>query len=93
MAPYAAMASGCALAWSWCAAAGTTVWSDTFDRELKDALTLQSQVAIQLAKQLKLRLDESAIQGSGTQNPETYQLYLGRSVRWMTMREAPSCCA
>lgn len=55
---------------------GRAVWTDSFDRDLKDALQLQQTLAIQLARQLKLRLDEGAMAQSGTRNPDAYRLHL-----------------
>ncbi len=62
----------------------SNVWSRTFDRQLNDALSLQSEVATQVATALDVRLspananDDSpaAINSSGATNPIAYDLYL-----------------
>lgn len=55
---------------------GRAVWTESFDRDLRDALQLQQALAIQLARQLKLRLDEGGMAHSGTRSPEAHRLYL-----------------
>ncbi|HWH81210.1 MAG TPA: adenylate/guanylate cyclase domain-containing protein [Burkholderiaceae bacterium] len=55
---------------------GAVLWSDTFDREFKDVLAAQAEVALQIAKKLKLPLDASSVVGSGTTNAEAWQTFL-----------------
>ncbi len=53
------------------------LWAQTYDRTLKDALTLQSDVALEVASQLAVQLaggDEPA--RAPTTDPEAYDLYL-----------------
>ena len=53
------------------------VWSQTYDRTLSDALTLQSEVAGEVASQLSLQLSGGPqITAPPTANPEAYDLYL-----------------
>jgi tetratricopeptide (TPR) repeat protein len=59
------------------------VWSRTFDRQLRDALSLQSEVATEVATALNLRLlpaenraKTAAVSGPATKNPVAYDLYL-----------------
>ena len=53
------------------------LWSQNYDRTLTDALTLQSDVASEVASQLSLQLvggPQSAL--PRTRSPEAYDLYL-----------------
>jgi TolB-like protein/tetratricopeptide (TPR) repeat protein len=53
------------------------VWSHTYDRELVHALTLQSEVAGEIASQLAVEVAPSAPRPAAlTTNPEAYDLYL-----------------
>jgi TolB-like protein len=55
------------------------LWSETFDRELKDIFTVQSDIAQSVASALQARLSGSDKESLGevpTHNPEAYQLYL-----------------
>lgn len=61
------------------AATEAHVWSETYDRELTDIFTLQSEVAQQIARALETELssDERARLGrKPTENLEAYHLYL-----------------
>jgi TolB-like protein len=58
---------------------GFHLWSQTYDRQLRDILKVQSEVATSVAQQLKVQLvgDEAAeIQVGGTKNPEAYDAFL-----------------
>jgi len=65
-------------------ASDSNVWSRTFDRQLSDALSLQSEVATQVATALDVRLSPAnandaypvEINKSGPTNPIAYDLYL-----------------
>jgi TolB-like protein/Flp pilus assembly protein TadD len=55
------------------------LWAENFDRDLKDILTLQSEVARTVAEriQVKLTLDEETrLADTREVNPETYRAYL-----------------
>jgi TolB-like protein len=53
------------------------LWAQTYDRTLKDALTLQSDVAAEVASQLAVQLAGGAQAGKPpTTDPEAYDLYL-----------------
>jgi tetratricopeptide (TPR) repeat protein len=53
------------------------VWSQNYDRTLANALTLQSEVAGEVASQLPVRLAEGPQRsGAPTLDPEAYDLYL-----------------
>ena len=65
------------------AATDSNVWSRTFDRQLRDALSLQSEVATEVATALNLRLlpaenraKTDAANAPATTNPVAYDLYL-----------------
>ena len=61
------------------AASDAHVWSETYDRELKDIFGVQSEIAENVAMALKAKLSPSDAHSLGevpTRNPEAYQLYL-----------------
>jgi TolB-like protein/DNA-binding SARP family transcriptional activator/tetratricopeptide (TPR) repeat protein len=58
---------------------GSTRWSETYDREPKDIFSVQSEIAGAVARELDLRLGESAlvrIKHGSTRNIAAYELYL-----------------
>ena len=58
---------------------GSTRWSETYDRELKDIFSVQSEIAGAVARELDLRLGESTlarIKRGSTRNIAAYELYL-----------------
>ncbi len=54
---------------------GLHLWSETYDRELKDIFKIQENIANNVADKLKLTLEAFNIQG-GTENIKAYELYL-----------------
>jgi TolB-like protein len=57
----------------------TTIWSETYDRELKDIFAVQSDIAAAIARELDLRLGTGSlarIRHGSTQNVAAYELYL-----------------
>ena len=55
------------------------VWSETYDRELKDVFSVQSEIAQSIATALKAKLspgETHALGESPTRDPEAYQAYL-----------------
>ncbi len=61
------------------AVSGFHMWSEDYDRDLKDVLSLQADIATAVARQLQAKLlgDEAArIAVGGTRNPEAYDAYL-----------------
>jgi TolB-like protein/Tfp pilus assembly protein PilF len=61
------------------AVTGFHIWSQTYDRNLTDILIVQTDVATEIAAQLKVRLgtdDAAALEIGGTQNAEAYDAYL-----------------
>jgi TolB-like protein/Tfp pilus assembly protein PilF len=57
------------------AADGFQVWSENFDRELKDIFAMQDEIAGLVAKNLKLKMD-SLPSTKANVDPEAFQLYL-----------------
>ena len=58
---------------------GSTRWAETYDRELKDIFTVQSEIAGAVARELDLRLGASAlarIKRGSTRNVAAYELYI-----------------
>lgn len=58
---------------------GYHMWSQNYDRDLKDNLALQTDIATAVAQEMQVRLlgDEAArIEMGGTHNPEAYDAYL-----------------
>jgi TolB-like protein/DNA-binding winged helix-turn-helix (wHTH) protein len=52
------------------------LWSHSYDRELVNAMTLQSQVASEVTSQLAVKLADPSAQLPPSANPEAYDLYL-----------------
>ena len=69
------------------AADGFQVWSDDFNRDLKDIFAVQEEIAGLIAKSLELKLGIK--QDRPPPNPEAYQLYL-EAVRLWGLRDAAS---
>jgi TolB-like protein len=61
------------------AADGYHLWSQTFDRELKDVFAVQDEISVAIASALKLQLAPPAAgarKAAPTTNPEAYEAYL-----------------
>jgi TolB-like protein/AraC-like DNA-binding protein len=55
------------------------MWAKTYDREMEDVFTMQSEIARQVAHELNAKLsaeEETRLAYSGTDNPKAYDLYL-----------------
>jgi TolB-like protein/Tfp pilus assembly protein PilF len=53
------------------------VWAETYDRDLRDVLALQADVARAIAVQIRGKLSSSRqLHGASPLNPEAYELYL-----------------
>ncbi len=55
------------------------LWSEEYDRELKDIFTIQTDIALRIARALKIQLvsnEKQQIEKLGTGNAEAYRLYL-----------------
>jgi hypothetical protein len=64
---------------------GTEIWGHQYDKKLDDILVLQDEIAKDIAAHLRLRLtgeEERRLTQRGTQNPQTYQLYLKGRYFW-----------
>ena len=65
---------------------GLSLWSDTYEREVKDVFAVQEDVARQIAQALQVRLAGDAatptVPDAGTQNLEAYDLYLRGRYQW-----------
>jgi eukaryotic-like serine/threonine-protein kinase len=63
----------------------TQLWADTFERDLSDILTVQSEVAQNVAKALRIELlpdEQTRLAAAGTVDPEAYDAYLKGSYHW-----------
>jgi serine/threonine-protein kinase len=61
------------------------LWSDTYNRKQSEVVTLQGEVARDVASKLKSRLsgsDVAKVEKTYTTNPEAYQLYLRGKFSW-----------
>lgn len=55
---------------------GYHLWSETYDRELKDVLAVQLEIAGHIAEKLKLQVSQPVNREVGTSNPEAYESLL-----------------
>jgi len=76
---------------------GYHLWSERYDRELKDIFEVQDEIAQSIAEKLKVTLkrDRQPSLKAGTENLEAYELYLkGRALlyrRGLDIRRAAQC--
>src|SRR6185503_2117187 len=57
----------------------THLWADSFDRDLSDVLTLQSEAARAIAAEIRIKLSPRAkarLENARRVNPEAYEAYL-----------------
>lgn len=78
---------------------GFHLWSERYDREMKDVFAIQDEIARSIARRLQVATagDEAVpLAKSGTQNPEAFQLYVkGRALlhkRGSAIPQALECC-
>jgi TolB-like protein/Tfp pilus assembly protein PilF len=67
------------------AASDTHLWADTFDRQLTDIFSVETEIAKNIADTLKAKLsgsEQNAIAAKPTENTEAYQLYLRGRFFW-----------
>jgi TolB-like protein/Tfp pilus assembly protein PilF len=64
------------------AADGFHVWSDNFDRELKDIFAVQDEIAGLIAKNLSLKLGTSSAAAPVALNPQAFELYVQGRREW-----------
>jgi eukaryotic-like serine/threonine-protein kinase len=72
---------------------GYHIWSQSYDRDLKDNLALQTEIATAVAQEMQVRLlgDEAArIEVDGTHNSEAYDAYLRGMQIEVTVQDAAS---
>jgi adenylate cyclase len=56
---------------------GFQVWSETFNRDLKDIFAVQDEIAVRVARVLQLRIrDGEKLVAGATRNPAAYEAYL-----------------
>ncbi len=61
---------------------GFHVWSENFDRDLKDIFAVQDEIAGLIAKQLSLKLGASSGAAKAAVKPEAFELYLRARHAW-----------
>jgi adenylate cyclase len=63
------------------AADGFHLWSECYDREMRDVFAIQDEIARAIVERLKVTLEGSGLVKAGTNNLEAYQLYVkGRAL-------------
>jgi TolB-like protein/tetratricopeptide (TPR) repeat protein len=66
---------------------GYHLWSETYERELKDVFTVQDEISRAIVNTLQLKLSSRGIQpNSSPENVETYDLYLQGRYHWSRWR-------
>ena len=66
---------------------GYHLWSETYERELKDVFTVQDEISRAIVNTLQLKLSKSGVQpNSSPENVETYELYLQGRYHWSRWR-------
>jgi TolB-like protein/DNA-binding winged helix-turn-helix (wHTH) protein len=63
----------------------TPVWSRSFDRKLVDVMTLQSEIASEVARELATRLRNDGTQLPPSKNAEAYDLWLKGALAWQNV--------
>lgn len=64
---------------------GSQIWGDQYDRKISDTLEVQSAIAGEISKQLKVKLSgeqERRVSGQRTDNMEAYQHYIKGRFYW-----------
>src|SRR5207244_11303067 len=63
----------------------TEIWGERYERKTSDILSLQEQIASDIAGKLRSKLSgdqKQHVSKQGTQNPEAYQLYVKGRYYW-----------
>ncbi len=67
------------------------LWAESYDRDLKDVLTLQNEVALAVAREVRAKVtpqEQTRLAGGRPVNPDTYRLCLeGRHFLWKSTSE------
>ena len=61
------------------------LWAESYDRDLRDVLSLQDEVARRIADQVQVKLtplEQRQLSAKTPTNPEAYQLYLQGRFYW-----------
>ncbi len=69
---------------------GYHLWSETYDRELKDIFAIQDEIAQSIGNELKVRVVGAGAAGSsvsGTKNLKAHDLYLRGLALWQVRRD------
>jgi TolB-like protein len=72
------------------AQSGFHLWSETYDRELKDIFAIQDEIARAIGAELKVRVlgqGDGSVAVSGTTNLEAHDLYLRGLAEWQKREE------
>ena len=72
------------------AQSGFYLWSETYDREIKDIFAIQDELARAIGNELKVRVlgqGEGKVAVSGTTNVEAHDLYLRGLALWQVRAE------
>ncbi len=55
---------------------GAHEWSETYERKVGDALRMQQEIAVSIARALQVTVEAASISASGAINPDAYDFYL-----------------
>jgi TolB-like protein len=69
----------------------TEIWGEHYERKTNDILSLQEQIASDIADKLRSKLSgdqKQQVSKQGTQNPEAYQLYVKPSTMMILTAES-----
>jgi len=67
------------------AATDTNLWAESYERDLRDVLTLQSEVAKTIVQEVQIKLtaqDQARLSSSRRVNPQAYEAYLKGRYSW-----------
>lgn len=65
---------------------GYHMWSETYERELKDVFTVQDEISKAIVNTLQVKLSNRATQQNGSPSIEAYELYLQGKYHWSRWR-------
>jgi TolB-like protein/tetratricopeptide (TPR) repeat protein len=67
---------------------GSHLWSETYDRELKNVFEIQNEIAMAVSEKLKLTINGTGRVAGGTQNVAAYEAYLLGVSKYRTTKPA-----